>query len=406
MMIKTPQTTTMLLLATLGSLPTACDDPGDVEDVRALDPAALAASRELALIESLRYLPSSERFEYTGHIDDLEAAWRHGPDFEPPESDGVDSMDVLTRDGRTYRQRPGPSVVRSSQRSRLVGTELAELGSDADVEDDVRFRNVGVDGRTIVTGTAKQDVTVRLAMTSTSTGGICSASMISPRVFLTAAHCLTDGSGNWSADLPDVIMPSARGKTYSGNNNTLDADDTPFGARQIVRYVKPVPWTGTGLRYDYALVVVGDLAPDLAGSIQWDPQPAAFGTEPCDDIVGDNVNVRGYPGPNNTCADPWPEDGTSCGGYAFTESGSVVTCTEDELRSCHFGQGGQSGGPLYKWNAGAGVRTVLGVIKGGISVGGSTFFRFHRIRPASFNTVCNVVEDPDNQSSYFTNVTC
>ena len=401
------------------SLLVACD-PGDDLDEGGRERAAptvdaLQRASEEAFLESLEYEPSPEVFEYVGHLDDGDIAPLHPPRrlLEPSDPDDrrADLVEITTRDGRVYRQRPGTESSYTSHRSR-IDDQLAglDLGTSDDTEavDDLTFRELitdGIDNRTRVTTKTKQGVMVKVAGSSTSTGTSCSASMIAPRVFLTAAHCITDDNGNYDWGSADWVMPSARGRSYSGSNTSLDSNDTPWGARQVTRVIRPLGWLNNrGPRFDYALLVIGDHGPDGSGSVQWDPAPVSFAYDSCNDLVGDGVNLRGYPGRTKTCADASSEDGTQCGGYAYTEYGPIDACDDDAIYYNLDSQGGQSGSPVYRYDSSTGLRTVVGINKGTDSPNARN--RAHKIRSGSYSTICNAVEDPQNASSYFSNPSC
>ena len=166
--------------------------------------------------------------------------------------------------------------------------------------------------------------------------------------------------------------------------------------------VKPSAWNGTGARYDYALLVIGDHAPDSVGSIEWDPEPAQFATNTCTSLLGDNVNMRGYPLFTKACADAAAADAGQCGGYCYTEADPITSCTDDAIYYSLDSQEAQSGSPVYRYNSGTGVRTVIGINRG---TSGSSNYG-HRIRSGSYNVICNNITNPINESSFFTNPSC
>ncbi|MCH9688881.1 MAG: trypsin-like serine protease [Deltaproteobacteria bacterium] len=411
----------LALCSLLGApLLTACDSGDDVDEYgherAAADPNSLTRASEDAIIEAMEFEPSPEVFEYTGQIDDLDAPWRRGPRPGPlraePEGETHDAsddlVDLLTRDGRTYRQRLGTQGLHTGTISDFEASPTPIEGEDPDLDeaiDSLTLRELitgGVDNRIRSTATSKQGVMVKIAGTSTSTNTTCSASMIAPRVFLTAAHCVTDSNGDWSYGSADWVMPSVRGRSFSGSNTALDSNDTPWGARQVTRLIKPSAWTGGGSKYDYAILIIGDHAPDNAGTIEWDPQPAKFANDDCDDLDGLTVNLRGYPGRTKTCASASSEDNGQCGGYAYVEAKPVDECTTNSIYYYLDSQEGQSGSPVYRYSAVTGVRTVVGINRGTF---GSRNYG-HKIRSGSYGAICAAVEDPANFSSHFTNPSC
>jgi V8-like Glu-specific endopeptidase len=378
-----------------------------------LDAESRAAARDAAILESLEFEPSASVFEYTGDIRDPDARWRRGaragrvgrPDVRPEGNEAdSDLVDILTRDGRTYQQRMGTQTRHTGRTSRVDTVGFADAGDDDDVESvDVMFRQIlGDDTRQRVTSSSTQGVMVKMAATSSSSSPGCSASMIAPRVFLTAAHCVTDDNGDWDWGGVDWVMPAARGRSYSGSNTSLDADDTPFGAREVVRVLKPSDWSGTGAKYDYAVLVIGDVAPDNSGSVQWVPAPVQFANQDCDDLEGTNVNLRGYPGRTLECADASPEDDGECGGFAYSASDPIDECTSEALFYYIDSDHGQSGAPIYRFSSNSGVRTVVGVHRGP----NSSRNWGHKIRSGSYGLICDQLTDPENLSSYFDNPSC
>lgn len=400
----------------------ACDEPDGndpTHEPAALDADSLAAAIDAAIVESMDYEPPASVFEYTGDIRDPDAPWRRGARTDrvkrslsqPGDDDGgSDLVDILTRDGRTYRQRNGTQTHHAGHISRLDPGLPGDAGIGDDVDDSAELKareliTDGVDNRQRVTTSSAHGVAVKLAAYSTSPGPTCSASMIAPRVFLTAAHCLTDDNGDWSdtkLGASGWIMPAARGQTYSGSDTSLDADDAPFGARQVIRFAKPSGWTGTGTKYDYAIMVIGDDAPDNSGAVKWAPTPVQFASESCGTLDGANVNLRGYPGRKKTCADASSEDNGLCGGFAYSEAGPIDQCTDESVFYYHDSQEGQSGAPVYRYSANSGVRIVVGVNTGTYD----TRNWGHKIRTGSYGAICDHVTDPENLSSYFSNPSC
>ncbi|MEX1365454.1 MAG: trypsin-like serine protease [Nannocystaceae bacterium] len=406
------------------SLLGACDSGDDLDDDgqerAATTPDAMIRAADDAMLASLEYEPSPQKFEYIGRLDDgSAAAYLTRAAAEPPvrtpsgndEDGGADLVDVFTRDGRAYRQRPGTEAHYTSRISRIGDEQIApDQGNGEDTEgvDSLTFRELitdGVDNRSRTSTNNAQGVMVRIGSSSTSTGVRCSASMIAPRVFLTAAHCVTDSNGNVSFANADWVLPSARGRSYSGGNTAMDATDAPWGARYVTRVLRPVGWVSNrGPRFDYAVMIIGDHMPDTSGNVQWNPAPAVFSTNSCSELEGDGVNLRGYPGRTKTCADASTEDGTQCGGYAYTEHDPIQDCDDDAIYYDHDSQEGQSGSPVYRFDPATGIRNVVGINKGTAS--GGTRNYGHRIRTGSYGFICSAVEDPSNASSYFDNPSC
>lgn len=422
---KTHHTLALTAAGLLGaSLLVACDPADGLDDDgrerAAPTPDAMLHAADDAMLASLEYEPSPERFELIGHLDDGSAALRMAPidDSSPErtlaagaEDDRADLVDLFTRDGRVYRQRPGTEAIYTSRASRIGDEEAPSeraSGDDTEKLDSLTFRELitdGVDNRTRNISTSAQGVMVRVGGSSSSTGGSCSASMIAPRVFLTAAHCVTDSNGNVSFASADWVMPSARGRSYSGGNTVMDATDAPWGARHVTQVLRPTGWVSTpGPRFDYALMIIDDHALDTSGNVKWNPAPAQFSVNYCAGLEGDYVNLRGYPGRTKTCADASTEDGTQCGGYAYTEYGPIVDCDDDAIYYDHDSQEGQSGAPVYRYDPTTGVRNVVGINKGTDPNAARNYG--HRIRLGSYSTICSIVEDPDNESSYFDNPSC
>jgi V8-like Glu-specific endopeptidase len=394
----------------------ACEAGIDVsdEELAVASDDALQRAAEAAILSSLEYEPSPLEFEYTGHIEDDTAPWRRGPRralalaAAKTETGEDDLIDILTRDGRTFTQRAGTAMVHRGRTSVIEGdVSIVDDADDEDVEadDSLSFRELitdGIDNRTRSTATDKQGVMVKIGGTSTTTSPFCSAAMIAPRVFITAAHCVTDSNGDWDYGSADWVMPAARGKSFSGNNSTLDSDDTPFGARQVTRLAKPSAWAGSDGEYDYAVLIIDDIGPDSTGPVEWDPEPALFANDDCTDLEGDNVNLRGYPVETKACTDASVEDAGVCGGYAYTEDDPIDECTSTEIFYFHDSQEAQSGSPVYRYNATTDVRTVIGINRG--TSGNRN--HGHKIRSGSYGVMCNHVEDPANLSSFFTNPSC
>ncbi len=384
--------------------------------------AADVADYERALEEARAIQPDSSAFELVNTFEPV-APWEVVPDgdvdpmyhmlsapedeLEALDDEEGDLMQVRVLDGRDYRELPGMRPRRTVVRSRAAGDDGVDDGSaTAGADGDgllVPYQIVGADNRKRTTSKGRQAVQVKLAGSKNGTVSWCSASMISPRVFLTAAHCLTDGDGEWDYEgRIEYVQVAARGPSYSGANNQMDENDKPFGSRKILSYIKPQGWKGGGPRYDYALLIIGDHAKDTTGAVRWNPKPMAVEKASCLSIDYSPVNLRGYPANWLECADASAEDAPECGGYGYYHSSDAKECFISYFVHTADAQGGQSGSALYQYFPSSGKRRIVGIHKGAYGTRNVA----HRIRAGSLGMICDVLEDSDHQSSHFPNWHC
>jgi len=251
----------------------------------------------------------------------------------------------------------------------------------------------GGDGRSLVTSSAYPWSAVGVALLRrTSPAGQSSASysrstsgtMIGPRHVLTAAHVFTDGNG---VDNVLGAAPAARGYNYANDQSPYTecgfTPKFPFGIRRVQWYYWPAQWDDSGLKFDYAVLILRDNCPVLPGYIGWGYQTAHW-------LNYRYMNMAGYPAAWKKC-EASPEGNGDCDGYMYYQYEQTTAVYTNYAYSRFDVQEGQSGAGIY--DRSGSDRHVYIIHKG--SSGPYTYGK--RLRSGSFSTICSWVDNWTSQ---------
>jgi glutamyl endopeptidase len=162
-----------------------------------------------------------------------------------------------------------------------------------------------------------------LVMTSPNgTGLIGTGWLVSPRLVLTAGHCVycqnPDYGIGWMQQ-PMTIIPGRRG------------DAQPFGSATSGDYRSVVGWTDSGDRdYDYGAIILPETA-RFGDQLGW----FGYTTRTDEELQAGSVNLAGYPGDNPSGTMWWHARAIDSVGE------KVITYSLDTF-------GGQSGAPVWQ----------------------------------------------------------
>jgi V8-like Glu-specific endopeptidase len=265
--------------------------------------------------------------------------------LDAPRPAGYELGVAVSPDGRLYRQvTPSPAGPREAR-------SYNPNPPDADPEGEpARTRGrlgtsliIGSDDRVLRLGTTKYPWrTMGAVLAPGATTSKCSGSLIGPRHFLTAGHCMHQGGGgkdkNWITNRK--IAPGQKGIGVF-----------PNGLKNHAWYFTVAGWYDDGdPAYDYGMIVLED-RDDTAhlGWLGWRSSGQDGGHW-----------TFGYPGWSLSCAASPSADG-QCDNFLYGDAGyNPAPYFSNMLITGADIQPGQSGSPIYKYNNGD--RRVIAVV--------------------------------------------
>ena len=162
---------------------------------------------------------------------------------------------------------------------------------------------------------------------STGTGVLIGDSMV-----LTAGHCIYDQDRGWAHEV--VFIP--------GLNGVME----PFGRATAVRLISQSAWVDKDDgRYDIGLMVIDQPLGRSAGTL-------SVGVEADSFFVNCSLNTAGYPGE------------TKPGNVQYHAAGSSIDIQDGVIRHYLDSEPGQSGSPIWYYNAVSDQREIVGVLTG------------------------------------------
>jgi len=257
------------------------------------------------------------------------------PGDEPPVPETTRGNGVLVlADGRRYRH------------DRAVFEREAGLAGPSEID---RSRSViGADTRTTVAYTDYTKYPWRAVGTilskKTNTAGFCTATLIGPRLAITAGHCVYNkdtNSWNWNT----WFSPGHRG---------TGSDRFPNGTpRQVIGLYSFEGWSeDENTQHDVGFLILADAA--NTASLGW------FGFSDmwsAGDHEGITATTLQYPGWSFTCADS-PDASGQCMAFQYRGTGTVADSCGNKLAHNVDTNKGSSGSPFYRWYDGG--RYIIG----------------------------------------------